>query len=36
MSERFLFGGPNKKNYSIFGSMLGSPILGNYINPTAT
>ena len=24
------FGGPHNKDYSILGSILGSPILGNY------
>ena len=26
----YLFGGPHKKDYSIWGSILGSPVLGNY------
>ena len=28
----YLFGGPNDKDYSIFGSLLGSPYLGKLPN----
>ena len=29
-NEGYLFGGPHNKDHSIFGSILGPPILGNY------